>query len=84
MAGWNTIGSLTSWQTFPDRLNFAPEVLRGPVLMGPDSGPDFVMDWSPVANGAFGVAQHPLYSQQQGGGGGSRRPTTGVLWPRGN
>ena len=82
LAGWNTIGSLTSWDTFPDRLNFAPEVPRGPVLMGPDLGPDFLMDWSAAAMGGPGVAQHPLYAQQQQGSG-SRRPTTAVLWPRG-
>ena len=33
--------------------------------------------------GAPGVAQHPFYAQQEGAGGGSRRPSTGVLWPRG-
>lgn len=82
LAGWNTIGSLTSWQTFPDRLNFAPEVPRGPVLMGPDTGPDFLMDWSSIAAGGPGVAQHPIYALQQGSGG-SRRPSSGVLWPRG-
>ncbi|MCP9841428.1 hypothetical protein KBY93_12405 [Synechococcus sp. J7-Johnson] len=84
MAGWNTIGSLSSWQTFPDRLYFGPEVPRGAVLMGPDAGPDFLVDWSSVAMGGPGVLQHPIYSLQQGTGGGSQRPSTGVLWPRGN
>jgi hypothetical protein len=83
MAGWNTIGSLSSWQTMPDRLYFCPAAPPGPVLMGPVLGPDFLTDWSPVAMGAPGVAQHPFYAQQEGAGGGSRRPSTGVLWPRG-
>jgi hypothetical protein len=52
------------------------------VLMGPDLGPDFLMDWSAAAMGGPGVAQHPLYALQQQGSG-SRRPTTAVLWPRG-
>ncbi len=88
LAGWSTIGSLP-WQTLPDRLSFCPLSPLQPLATGPTAMPDFVWDWPLSVMGAPGVRQHPFFSKQLqgsggGGGGGSGRPSSGVLWPRGN
>lgn len=84
LAGWDTIG-LMPWTTVPDRLSFCPLAPMESVAMGPQTGPDYLIDWSTSVVGAPGVRQHPFYAKQlQGGsgGGGSGRPSDGVLWPR--
>ena len=90
LASWSTIGSLP-WLTVPDRLSFCPLAPAQPLATGPSSPPDFIWDWPLTALGAPGLRQHPFYAKQfsgsGGGGGGSGsggRPSSGVLWPRGN
>jgi len=96
MTGWGTVGALP-WTSISDRLSFCPLAPLEPLLLGGSAQNDFVTDWPGLAAGAPGVAQHPFFSLQlqgsgsgSGGGGsgggetgGSRRPSTGVLWPRG-